>query len=84
MLQHQKIFQRLKLLQLQFAKRWINKYISELQKRYKWKTAQQNLNENDLVVIKDDSLPPTEWRLGREVKAFTGSDSRFRVAEIRT
>lgn len=50
-------WQRLKTLQLHFAKRWKNEYISELQRRYKWKTAQQNLKEDDFVVLKDDNLP---------------------------
>ncbi|XP_075157769.1 uncharacterized protein LOC142231036 [Haematobia irritans] len=77
-------WQRLKVLQLQFAKRWKFEYISELQKRYKWKTSQHNLKENDFVIVKDDNLPPTEWKLGRVIKVFTGNDSKVRVAEIRT
>lgn len=77
-------WQRLKVLQLHFARRWKDEYISELQRRYKWKTIQKNLKENDLVIIKDDNLPPTEWRLGRVVKTFAGNDSNVRVAEVRT
>ncbi|XP_059225279.1 uncharacterized protein LOC131997762 [Stomoxys calcitrans] len=77
-------WQRLKVLQLHFAKRWKNEYISELQKRYKWKTAQSNLNEHDLVVIRDDDLPPTEWRLGRVVRVYIGKDLKVRVADVRT
>ncbi|XP_075151112.1 uncharacterized protein LOC142225221 [Haematobia irritans] len=57
-------WQKLKSIQHQFSKRWKNEYITNLQKRYKWKTEQQNLKENDFVIIKDDNLPPTEWRLG--------------------
>lgn len=77
-------WQKLKTIQLHFAKRWKNEYISELQRRYKWKTAQPNLKEDDFVIVKDDNLPPTEWRLGRVIKVFKGNDSRVRVAEIRT
>ncbi|XP_059224813.1 uncharacterized protein LOC131997647 [Stomoxys calcitrans] len=77
-------WQRLKVLQLHFAKRWKNEYISELQRRYKWKTLQKDLKEDDLVVIKDDNLPPTEWRLGRVTRVFTGNDSKVRVADVRT
>ncbi|XP_075156959.1 uncharacterized protein LOC142230200 [Haematobia irritans] len=40
-------WQRLKTLQMQFAKRWKSEYLLELQRRYKWKTAQKNLREND-------------------------------------
>ncbi|XP_059223988.1 uncharacterized protein LOC131997292 [Stomoxys calcitrans] len=77
-------WQRLKAIQIQFARRWKTDYISELQRRYKWKAAQQNLKENDFVVIKEDNLPPSEWCLGRVIKVFQGKDSNVRVAEIRT
>ncbi|XP_059217443.1 uncharacterized protein LOC131994669 [Stomoxys calcitrans] len=77
-------WQRLKTLQILFAKRWKNEYVSELQRRYKWKTTQLNLEKDDFVVVKDDNLPPTEWCLGRVLKVFTGKDSKVRVAEIRT
>ncbi|XP_061397921.1 uncharacterized protein LOC133333645 [Musca vetustissima] len=77
-------WQRLKTLQLHFAQRWKNEYITELQRRYKWKKTQRDLKPDDFVVIKEDNLPPTEWRLGRVVKVFTGKDFKVRVAEIRT
>ncbi|XP_075161068.1 uncharacterized protein LOC142233891 [Haematobia irritans] len=77
-------WQKLKTIQFNFAKRWKNEYISNFQKRYKWKTEQQNLREGDLVIIKEDNLPPTEWSLGRVVKVFHGHDSKVRVAELRT
>ncbi|XP_075158202.1 uncharacterized protein LOC142231478 [Haematobia irritans] len=77
-------WQRLKTLQMQFAKRWKSEYLLELQRRYKWKTAQKNLKENDFVIVKEDNLPPTEWCLGRVIKVFSGTDSKIRVAEIRT
>ncbi|XP_059217225.1 uncharacterized protein LOC131995300 isoform X1 [Stomoxys calcitrans] len=64
-------WQRLKTLQLLFAKRWKNEYVCELQRRYKWKSAQVNLKENDFVIVKNDNLPPTEWCLGRVIKVFT-------------
>lgn len=77
-------WQRLKTLQSHFAKRWKNEYITNLQRRYKWKRTQRDLAPDNFVVIKEDNLPPTEWRLGRVVRVFAGKDSRVRVAEIRT
>ncbi|XP_059217949.1 uncharacterized protein LOC131994894 [Stomoxys calcitrans] len=68
-------WQRLKALQIQFSKRWKTEYICELQRRYKWKSAQQNLKENDFVVVKEDNIPPNEWCLGRVLKVFKGKDS---------
>ncbi|XP_075151197.1 uncharacterized protein LOC142225306 [Haematobia irritans] len=77
-------WQRLKVLQRTFALRWKNEYISELQRRMKWKTTKENVKQNDFVIIKDDLLPPTEWRLGRVVKLFYGTDNKVRVANILT
>ncbi|XP_075151664.1 uncharacterized protein LOC142225706 [Haematobia irritans] len=77
-------WQRLKALQIQFAKRWKTEYIYDLQRRYKWKSVQQNLKVNDFVVVKEDNLPPHEWCLGRILKVYKGQDSNVRVAEIRT
>ncbi|XP_075158210.1 uncharacterized protein LOC142231486 [Haematobia irritans] len=77
-------WQRLKLIQKHFSKRWKNEYISDLQRRYKWKSIQKNLKKDDFVIVRDDNLPPTEWRLGRIEKVFQGTDSNVRVAEVRT
>ncbi|XP_075150959.1 uncharacterized protein LOC142225069 [Haematobia irritans] len=77
-------WQRLKVLQRTFAQRWKNEYITELQRRLKWKTTKNNIKENDLVIVKDDLLPPTDWRLGRVVKLFYGNDNNVRVADVLT
>ena len=79
-----KRWDRLKALQNIFARRWKNEYITELQRRVKWKAEQPNLKPNDFVIVKDDLLPPTEWRLGRIVKVIHGKDNKVRVAEIKT
>ena len=42
-----------------FSRRW-KEYVSELHKRYKWKYPQENIKLNDLVILKDDLVPPTE------------------------
>lgn len=77
-------FQKVEHLRQQFWKRWSTDYISELQTRTKWKTSNQELTLNTLVVIKDDHLPPLKWRMGRIIKMFTGSDGVSRVAVLRT
>lgn len=68
----------------QFAIRWKADYLKFLQKRYKWKYATPNLKIGDLVIINDDMLPPSEWRLGRIEKTYFGSDTNVRVADVRT
>lgn len=77
-------WKRLKAIQHLFSQRWKSEYITELQRRYKWKTTRRDLKEHDFVIIKDDHLPPTEWRLGRVTKVIYGRDHHVRVAEIKT
>ena len=55
-----------------------------MQRRYKWKTTKENLKIDDFVIIKEDFLPPTEWKMGRIVGLHAGKDGHVRVAEIRT
>lgn len=37
-----------------------------------------------MVLVKEDNLPPTKWRLGRVLKLIVGPDGVARVASIRT
>ncbi|XP_075159324.1 uncharacterized protein LOC142232403 [Haematobia irritans] len=75
---------KLKALHHQFSIRWREDYLKAMHKRYKWKSPLPDLNINDLVVVIDDLLPPYEWLLGRIVKTYSGSDSKVRVADVRT
>lgn len=77
-------WKKLNILHQNFACRWKEEYLKELHKRNKWKFPQRNLAINDLVVIRKDNFPPTEWRLGRVQKVFPRQDNRIRIAEIRT
>ncbi|XP_075152891.1 uncharacterized protein LOC142226662 [Haematobia irritans] len=77
-------WEKLKSLQHHFAWRWKYEYLKELQRRYKWQRPKENLEVNQLVVIRDDQLPPCEWKLGRITKTFPGRDGFVRVAELNT
>lgn len=67
-----------------FWKRWAAEYLNNLQGRMKWKRAQENLKIHDLVLIKEEHLPPLKWRLGRVIELHPGKDSIVRVVTIRT
>ncbi|XP_036321200.1 uncharacterized protein LOC118735507 [Rhagoletis pomonella] len=77
-------WQKLKALHQTFCRRWKSEYLSELQKRIKWKNPKQNMEIGDLVVIREDNLAPNEWRLGRVINLHPGSDNRVRVVDITT
>ena len=67
-----------------FWRRWSNEYISSLQQRFKWKVKRDNLKVSDLVVIKDELLPPMKWKLGRVCETFSGTDGCVRVVNVKT
>lgn len=53
-------WQYIQQLQQHFWARW-SKYISELQQRTKWKTPYRRLNENELVLLKEDNQLTSRW-----------------------
>ncbi|KAH8265187.1 hypothetical protein KR026_004083, partial [Drosophila bipectinata] len=68
----------------QFWKRWSSDWLSHLQARPKWRQEEENLQVNDLVIIKDDRTGPTDWKLGRVIELHPGADGMVRVATIYT
>ncbi|XP_074041972.1 uncharacterized protein [Leptinotarsa decemlineata] len=79
-----KHYERIQQIQQHFWKRWSSEYVCELQVRTKWRTNQEALRKDDLVIIKDDDLPPFKWALGRIVSVHPGKDGISRVATIQT
>ncbi|XP_059226988.1 uncharacterized protein LOC131998556 [Stomoxys calcitrans] len=77
-------WKRLKIISQYFCQRWKSEYLKELHRRTKWKYPQENIALNDLVVIRDDRFPPTEWVMGRVEKTYPGSDQNTRVVDVRT
>ena len=53
--------------------------------RTKWKTRQSNaLNSGTLVLLKEDGLPPLQWRLGRITEVFPDKTNVIRVVNVKT
>lgn len=71
-------------LRQQFWTRWRQEYLAELQQRTKCRLHQQNLQIGDLVVFKEEGLPPLKWKMGRVQKVYPGSDGIVRVADFKT
>ncbi|GJQ73837.1 hypothetical protein Trydic_g18774 [Trypoxylus dichotomus] len=77
-------YQRLQQMTQHIWTRWSREYISELQQKTKWKSNLGSINAGDIVVIKDDHLPPSRWKLGRITEVQPGKDNVVRVVTIRT
>ena len=79
-----KRWRQAQLLANHFWNRWIKEYIPSLQQRHKWQQEQRNVRVGDIVLIADDNVKRNQWRLGRVINSFPGSDGLVRSVEVRT
>ncbi|GFX99452.1 uncharacterized protein TNCV_1080961 [Trichonephila clavipes] len=79
-----KLLNLIQHLRSQFWKRWHLEYLNQLQQRTKWNIPRRNLKVNDMVLVKEDNLPPLQWNLGRVIQVFPGDDGAARVVDVKT
>ncbi|XP_062528845.1 uncharacterized protein LOC134200289 isoform X1 [Bombyx mori] len=78
-------YQQLERMRQTFWTRWSREFLCELQQRVKWqKNGERNVKIGDMVVVKDDQLPPMKWILGRIHHMYYGPDGICRVVDIKT
>lgn len=65
-------------------KRWHTEYLTTLINRTKWKTRTRNFQQNDLVIIMEDNMPPNKWHMGRVIEPLKSRDGVVRAVRIRT
>lgn len=66
----------------EFWDKWSHEYLSQFQHRQKWKEAQSNVQVGQIVLIKEDNMPPSQWCMGRITKTFPGKDQLVRSVEV--
>lgn len=64
--------------------RWHHEYLNGLINRSKWLKTNRNFQIGDLVVLKEDNLPPMKWRLARIHEVFPGDDNLVRSVIVKT
>src|ERR1700712_1108025 len=67
----------------QFWKVWSSEYLHSLQQRHKWKQSKPNIEAGELVLVKDDNLPPGKWPLARISEIHPADDGTVRVVTVR-
>ncbi|GBM66234.1 hypothetical protein AVEN_27917-1 [Araneus ventricosus] len=65
-------------------KRWSLSYLNGLQQRKKWVVDNENLKIGDMVLIREENLPPCKWLLGRAIALYPGQDNKVRVVDVKT
>jgi Family of unknown function (DUF5641)/Integrase zinc binding domain len=75
----------LQKMQQAFWSLWSREYLNQLQPRPKGRREVHEFRVDDIVLLKDNNLPPMKWALGRIVKLFPNrSDGVVRNVEVRT
>ncbi|XP_011699812.1 PREDICTED: uncharacterized protein LOC105457069 [Wasmannia auropunctata] len=78
-------WQHLEQMRQHFWRRWSHEYLSQLQNRTKWQSSRgPALEIGQLVICREDGLPPLKWMLGRIEEVSPGTDGIIRAATIKT
>lgn len=77
-------WQLLQRINQDFWRRWQRDYLCTLQNRNKWLEPTSTPKKDTLVLIKDETTHPLQWRLGRIAALYPGTDGVARVADIQT
>ncbi|XP_043276020.1 uncharacterized protein [Venturia canescens] len=77
-------WQKVQAMLEQIWKAWTKDYLHTLQQRSKWRTSAHSLKLGALVLLKNESLPPTRWEFARVIDTHPGPDGLVRVVTRRT
>lgn len=77
-------FQLIQAISQRFWTLWTRSYLHTLQTRSKWLSPSSPPQVGELVLIKEDNLPPLQWKLGRITHTIPGKDGVIRVVDLDT
>ncbi|XP_055633964.1 uncharacterized protein LOC129774271 [Toxorhynchites rutilus septentrionalis] len=77
-------YQRIQAHSQQFWHRWRSEYLKELQTQFTTNAKRCDLAVGSVLILKDDSLPPTRWPLARILEVHPGPDDIIRVVNLQT
>ncbi|XP_067205343.1 uncharacterized protein [Linepithema humile] len=72
-------YQRVRAMLEHFWQSWSRDYLHTLQQRTKWTRAHLEIKSGELVLLRNNLLPPSKWSLDRVVAADPGGDGHVRV-----
>lgn len=79
-----KQWRQVQALSNMFWRRWRQVYLSTLQGRKKWTKSHQNLQEGDVILLKDNLVVRNNWPMAIITKAIPGEDGKVRKVELKT
>ena len=67
-----------------FWKRWVKEYLPSLVPRQKWLDSKPNVRIGNVVILKNDETPRSQWPLGRVINTFADSKGFVRSVMVKT
>ncbi|KAL0839852.1 hypothetical protein ABMA28_016477 [Loxostege sticticalis] len=71
-----------KMLQ-NFWRRWSSEYLTQFLQRHKWTNQTPEPKIGDVVLVKEDDLPPAKWLMGVITEKHKGLDNITRVVSLK-
>lgn len=62
---------------------WRREYLQTLQSRRKWNSTQRDIQEGDLVLLKDNQSPRNKWPMALVSKVFPSTVGRVRKVQLK-
>lgn len=66
-------WQLVQKLKQQFRELWNLEYLTQIQQRAKWFTANEEIHEGNLLLIRTENCPSMHWPLGRITALHPGA-----------
>lgn len=67
-----------------FWNAWSRDYLHTLQQRSKWMHSLPDVKAGELVLLRNNLLPPFKWTLARVISMQPGDDGHVRIVTIKT
>lgn len=68
----------------EFWRKWSQEYLNQYFHRYRWATQKPQPKTGDIVLIKEDGLPPCRWLYGKIIEIHPGRDGITRVVTLKS
>ena len=65
-----------------FWERWKREFLAAQQQRSKWTRVQENVETDDIVLVVDDDVPRSQWRMGRVIATYPSADGLVRKVRV--
>lgn len=80
---HRQHWRKFQHLANTFWERWRHEYLPILQSRPKWQKSRPNIQEGDIVLLRDPEVERNHWPMALVTKIFPSSDGEVRKVELK-